>query len=144
MVQRQWIAEWRSGDPPLTANVRVTEPWILGEGVRPETRAVRLLFTDEVAARTLKPDGTPIEVTTIRWYNAAADTARRDGRELPEGDGGFPAPSGYVRRTTLKGNGRPVVAVTPVWREDKISYWTTHRLGPGGVPRADIAGKKAG
>jgi hypothetical protein len=99
---------WRAGDPPLRT-----------------VDGMLLLFTEEVAELA------GVAKSTIRWYNAAAATARRTGQPPL-----FPAPEPQkVRRTTFKSDGHPVTAPTPVWREDVIVYWLTHRLGPGGKPR---------
>jgi hypothetical protein len=77
-----------------------------------------------------------VKTETITHHNTAAQRARRNGRPAH-----FPAPVGLVRRTTLKANGQPLTAVTPVWLETEIDDWAKNRLGPGGRPRRKLSAK---
>lgn len=91
-----------------------------------------LMFTEDVAeAAGVIPD-------TIRGYHSDARKRRRQRKPSH-----FPPQSAEVRRTSIKANGQPVTAVTPVWREDVINGWLENRLGPGGRPRHQNGAKLA-
>jgi hypothetical protein len=83
----------------------------------------RLLFYEDVAAMTNNL------VSTIRAYNSSAKRKRRNRTNTVYD---FPAPRKKVQRTTVKANGAPVTAWTPVWREDRIEEWQSRKRGPGG------------
>jgi hypothetical protein len=87
----------------------------------------RLLFTEEFAERA------GVSAATLRGYHSAARRIRRAGRRTR-----FPKEDEKVRRVSIKANGQPLVAETPVWRESKVDAYLANRLGPGGRPRAQL------
>jgi hypothetical protein len=87
----------------------------------------RLLFTEEFAERA------GVSKDTLRGYHSAARKQRRDGQRTR-----FPKQDETVRRITVKKNGQPLTAATPVWRESKVNAYLANRLGPGGRPRSEL------
>jgi hypothetical protein len=113
--------KWKPGDKPL----KIRDP---ATGKR-----VRLLFTEEFAARVTDkdhPDG--VKPTTIRWRLSDAYRRQAAGRPV-----NFPLADAYVRRTTVSPSGWTVTADTPAWLETTVAGYVTTRLGPGGRPRAE-------
>ena len=84
-----------------------------------------LLFTEEVAALA------GVKVTTMRATATAANRKRRRG-EATEYE--MPVAARRVWRTVTKADGRPVVVMSPLYREDEIKAWLSRKRGPGGKP----------
>jgi hypothetical protein len=77
-----------------------------------------LLFMDDLERLTGCTNG------SIRHYNTLAARARSDGTATPSH---MPAPFAKVKRTTTRGDGKPLTVWTPVWRQDQILAWITIR-----------------
>lgn len=83
-------------------------------------QTARLLFMADIAAIA------GLRESTVRHYNAAARKARRLHKETPHH---MPAAHRKVRRELTKGDGKPLVVWTPVWRETDILPWLIIKLG---------------
>jgi hypothetical protein len=46
----------------------------------------------------------------------------------------MPVAARRVWRTVTKADGRPVVVMSPLYREDEIKAWLSRKRGPGGKP----------
>jgi hypothetical protein len=78
----------------------------------------RLLFITDICTMTGWKE------TTVIHYNTQAARARDHGM-ASEKD--MPKPVDKVRRRMTKGNGKPLIVNTPVWRDVEVRAWLTAR-----------------
>lgn len=77
-----------------------------------------LLFMDDIEKMT------GWERETVKHYATTGRRARREQRATARD---MPEESARVRRQIVKGDGKPLVVITSVWRRDRILAWLKAR-----------------